>query len=170
MNLKAHTCSPSASSLDFDAIAATPLSVPLSRQEDRIATALLRRKMEQEKDGIVHFRTGGQVKLTKKTTTMQLPWVLAYHHVDGKKLQGAIITSHPTNSAHTQQGAGETSASVQWGGPGVPTQQRDQSVLPGGKRENPQGAARWIQCQDSNTHCFGHEGKPGDTLVKTPGH
>lgn len=44
-------------------IMATPLDTPLSRKENRLATTLVKRKLAERggKDGILQFRTGGQV-------------------------------------------------------------------------------------------------------------
>lgn len=65
VRLTEHTCAanpPTTSALD--SIAATPLDVPLSQQEDRVATSFLKRKMAQMEDGVIQFKTGGQVFYT----------------------------------------------------------------------------------------------------------
>ena len=52
--------SPPTASLD-KLVAKSP-DTPLSHQEDRLATSLLRRKLAQgSSDGLIQFKTGGQV-------------------------------------------------------------------------------------------------------------
>lgn len=64
-----HTClvSPTMVVESVDEVAAKPSIVPLSQQEDRLATSLLRRKLALEsQDGCVRFKTGGQVFLAER--------------------------------------------------------------------------------------------------------
>lgn len=73
VGFKEHTCAkPRAQYLDE--LLTTPIDTPLTRQEDKLATTLVRRKLAQgsAQDGLVHFRTGGQVLLQKTTITIQL--------------------------------------------------------------------------------------------------
>ena len=59
---RAHTCKERPTGLSLDEVIAKPPNTPLSHQEDRLATSLLRRKMAQESDGFLRFKTGGQVR------------------------------------------------------------------------------------------------------------
>lgn len=59
-----HTCTtPVPQSPSLEEIMALPLDTPLSKQEDILATTLVKRKLAQgsAQDGILQFRTGGQV-------------------------------------------------------------------------------------------------------------
>jgi predicted membrane protein len=65
VNFKDHVCAlnePSGSVIIED-IMATPVDVPLSTLEDKLATSLVRRKLAQGSDGCLRFKTGGQVVL-----------------------------------------------------------------------------------------------------------
>lgn len=46
-------------------VVAKPLTDPLSHQEDKLVTSLVRRKLAQADDGagVLQFKTGGQVQL-----------------------------------------------------------------------------------------------------------
>ena len=49
----------------IDEVVAKSPDAPLSRQEDKLATSLVRRKLAHgSENGIVHFKTGGQVTPT----------------------------------------------------------------------------------------------------------
>ena len=62
VEFKEHTCVNAPSSSTVNDIFATPLETPLSQQEDRLATSLVRRKLALgAEEGIVQFKTGGQV-------------------------------------------------------------------------------------------------------------
>lgn len=66
-----HTCTPLPPSQSLEEIMALPLDAPLSKQEDKLATTLVKRKLAQGKDdGVLQFRTGGQVlnNLNEKKT------------------------------------------------------------------------------------------------------
>lgn len=66
-----HTCTDNQYPQSVDEVVATPLDVPLSRQEDRLATSLVRRKIAQgSPNGLVQFKTGGQVIQPINTTIM----------------------------------------------------------------------------------------------------
>ncbi len=61
--------------LTVDDVVTKSPDVPLTTQEDKLATSLVRRKMAQgSEDGLIHFKTGGQVisnyKLYKKIMAM----------------------------------------------------------------------------------------------------
>lgn len=46
----------------FNDVVVKPLTDPLTHQEDKLATCLVRRKLAQvSEDGLVQFKTGGQV-------------------------------------------------------------------------------------------------------------
>lgn len=49
----------------MDDLVAKPADTPLSQQEDRLATSLVRRKLAQGSQGrLIQFKTGGQVTIT----------------------------------------------------------------------------------------------------------
>ena len=61
MTFREHNCAnPTMTSLE-EVLSKQP-GTPLSPEEDKLATTLVRRKLAQgSEDGMVHFRTGGQV-------------------------------------------------------------------------------------------------------------
>lgn len=63
MRFKDHTCAVNPPVQTVDEVFAKSRDMPLSGQEDKLATNLIRRKLAQEgsEDGLLHFRTGGQV-------------------------------------------------------------------------------------------------------------
>lgn len=77
-------------------VATPPLDVPLSRQENRLTTSLVRRKMVQgSQDGLVIFKTGGHPNHNNNVQN----YLLAHHLGEGNELRCAILTSHPQDCA-----------------------------------------------------------------------
>lgn len=74
MRFNEHTCGASPPVQSMDDVASKSPDIPLSRQEDKLATSLVRRKLAQvSEDGMVHFKTGGQVLIHRMITLMYPP-------------------------------------------------------------------------------------------------
>lgn len=88
-----HTCVVSSPPVEsVDDVASKSSSVPLSQQEDKLATSLLRRKLAQEsQDGRVRFKTGGQVFL--ETTLKYIQSILLLQPITLLKATGCRVPS-----------------------------------------------------------------------------
>ena len=83
----------------MDDLLAKPIETPLTYQEDKVATSLVRRKLAHSgsHDGLLHFKTGGQVFLRQHTLSNNIRFVIAHHLCESENLQNSVIQSNLQN-------------------------------------------------------------------------
>ena len=101
MKIQQHICTENLPVHLVDQVASVSPDTPLTHQEDKLATSLIRRKLAQEsQDGLIHFKTGGQVysMYTQDYACHLLIRTIAHHLCKGYEVSSAFRTSHIQDS------------------------------------------------------------------------